>query len=74
MPMVPIQERAPVLLAIAFALFRLFDIVKPPPIKMLEKSVKGGLGVMIDDVFAAFYAYMAFVIIVVVGYRVLGFS
>jgi phosphatidylglycerophosphatase A len=42
--------------ALAFALFRFFDIVKPPPIRYYERVVKGGLGVMIDDLVAAFYA------------------
>jgi len=64
----------PVLLAIAFALFRLFDIVKPPPIRALEKNVKGGMGVMLDDVVAAFYAYIVFVLFIAVGYKVLGLS
>ena len=73
-PLCALSFHNPVLLAVAFALFRLFDIVKPPPIKSLEKNVRGGLGVMLDDVFAAFYAYMAFVIFIVVGYRVLGFQ
>ena len=59
----------PLLLVVAFVLFRLFDIAKPPPIRSLEKNVRGGLGVMIDDVFAAFYAYIFFAIFVVVGYK-----
>ncbi len=42
--------------AIAFALFRLFDIWKPFPIGFLEKKFKGGFGVMIDDAMAAIYA------------------
>ena len=40
----------------AFVLFRFFDVVKPPPIRWLERRFKGGLGVMIDDLMAAFYA------------------
>lgn len=39
--------------ALAFALFRLFDICKPFPIGWLDARVKGGLGVMLDDVLAA---------------------
>ena len=35
-----------------FFLFRFFDILKPPPIKNIERVVKGGLGVMLDDVAA----------------------
>lgn len=42
--------------ALAFALFRLFDIWKPFPIGWLDARVKGGLGVMLDDVLAAAYA------------------
>jgi phosphatidylglycerophosphatase A len=42
----------------AFVAFRFFDMVKPPPIRHLERSVKGGLGVMADDVVAAFYALL----------------
>lgn len=42
-----------------FALFRLFDIWKPFPISSLERSVKGGLGVMLDDALAAAYAWVA---------------
>jgi phosphatidylglycerophosphatase A len=39
--------------AVAFALFRLFDIVKPWPISWVDKHVHGGLGVMLDDTLAA---------------------
>ena len=41
---------------IAFALFRLFDITKPFPIRQLEQRYNNGFGVMIDDVMAAIYA------------------
>jgi phosphatidylglycerophosphatase A len=43
-------------LAIAFVLFRLFDILKPWPIGYLDKRVQGGLGIMIDDVIAGVFA------------------
>ena len=38
-------------LAGAFVLFRFFDILKPPPIRQLQ-SIRGGVGVMIDDIAA----------------------
>lgn len=38
--------------AAAFGLFRLFDIVKPGPIGMLDRRIKGGLGIMVDDILA----------------------
>ena len=37
-------------------------------------NVIGGLGVMIDDVFAAFYAYICFALFIVVMVKVFGFS
>jgi phosphatidylglycerophosphatase A len=40
---------------LGFFLFRFFDIVKPPPIRLLER-VKGGYGVVLDDVLAGVYA------------------
>jgi phosphatidylglycerophosphatase A len=43
---------------LAFALFRLFDIVKPWPARQLER-LHGGLGIMMDDVAAGVYALLA---------------
>ena len=55
--------------ALAFALFRLFDIWKPFPIRLFESRVKGGLGVMLDDLLAACYAYLAFALVVIAVHR-----
>jgi phosphatidylglycerophosphatase A len=55
-------------IAIAFVLFRFFDIVKPPPIRQLDAAMKNGLGVMLDDMLAALYALVVFAI----GQRVIG--
>lgn len=41
-----------------FLLFRLFDIWKPFPISWLDKHVKGGVGIMIDDVVAGLLAWL----------------
>lgn len=41
---------------IGFVLFRFFDIVKPGPIGKLDKNVKGGVGVMLDDVAAGVFS------------------
>ena len=43
-------------LVVGFALFRFFDIIKPWPIKLLDRHVKGGFGIMIDDVLAGVFA------------------
>ena len=45
--------------ASAFVAFRAFDIVKPPPIRELERRYAGGFGVMLDDLVAAGYALLA---------------
>ena len=46
-------------LVVGFALFRLFDITKPFPAGLLERRVRGGAGVMLDDLAAAIYANIA---------------
>ena len=49
--------------AAGFALFRAFDIAKPPPIRSLERRFHGGFGVMFDDLVAAAYALLALALI-----------
>jgi phosphatidylglycerophosphatase A len=39
-------------LVFGFVLFRVVDIVKPPPIRQLDAKIKGGMGVVIDDIAA----------------------
>ena len=45
-----------ILMVVGFFLFRFFDILKPFPIRHLEKKFKGGFGVVLDDVMAGVYA------------------
>lgn len=40
-----------------FVLFRFFDILKPFPISYLDRHLKGGLGIMLDDAIAASFAW-----------------
>ena len=44
--------------ALAFVLFRTFDIIKPWPIRWVENRFGGGLGIMLDDIVAALYAML----------------
>jgi phosphatidylglycerophosphatase A len=44
--------------AAAFLLFRLFDILKPPPIRYYDQKLKNGFGVMLDDLIAASYTLL----------------
>lgn len=52
---------------LAFGLFRFFDIVKPPPIKYFDSKIKGGFGVMWDDIVAAGYTLLVMAIVVRFG-------
>src|SRR6185436_1562238 len=47
---------SPVNLILAFLLFRLFDVTKPPPVRQLDRHIGGGLGLMVDDLAAGVYA------------------
>ena len=48
---------------LAFFFFRLFDITKPFPASFADRKIEGGLGIMLDDVFAGIYAFMALYVI-----------
>ena len=52
----------PTLYVAAFVIFRLFDIAKPWPAGRVEHRLKGGLGVMLDDVVAGVYGYLLLVL------------
>jgi phosphatidylglycerophosphatase A len=54
--------------AVAFLVFRGFDILKPPPIRYYDQRLKGGFGVMFDDLVAAFMA----LIVLALGQRLVG--
>ena len=47
---------------VAFVLFRLFDMTKPPPIRWFDRHIHGGFGVMLDDIIAAVFAILFFVL------------
>lgn len=45
---------------VAFGIFRFFDIAKPPPIGYFDARLKGGFGIMFDDLLAAFFTLLLF--------------
>jgi len=47
----------------AFFAFRFFDVVKPPPIRDVDRALKGGLGVMLDDILAGFFTLLLIAIV-----------
>lgn len=51
-----------------FILFRIFDILKPFPINLCDKYVKGGFGIMLDDIVAGLYA-MGCMYLVIEAYK-----
>jgi phosphatidylglycerophosphatase A len=53
--------------AIAFVLFRFFDIVKPPPIRQIDRATRNAVGVMADDFAAAGFT----LVVLAIGERLL---
>jgi phosphatidylglycerophosphatase A len=53
--------------AIAFVLFRFFDIFKPPPIRQIDRLWKNAVGVMADDLIAALYTLLVIALLVRLG-------
>ena len=49
---------------VSFFLFRFFDIVKPYPINIIDKNIKNGFGVMLDDVVAGIYSSIILLIVI----------
>ncbi len=49
---------------LGFILFRLFDIWKPWPVSVADQRLKGGLGIMLDDVLAALYSLLSLHIVI----------
>ena len=47
---------------ISFALFRLFDVWKPWPIRVIDRQVHGGFGIMLDDLIAGLWAALCILI------------
>jgi phosphatidylglycerophosphatase A len=46
----------PVMLLLGFVFFRMFDILKPFPLRWIERTAPGGYAVVLDDVAAGLYA------------------
>jgi phosphatidylglycerophosphatase A len=57
----------PLAYALAFLLFRVFDVWKPWPVRWAEQQVHGGLGIMLDDLLAAVYALLALSVLLAIG-------
>ena len=62
----PFAVLTPEQLAAGFGLFRLFDIIKPWPIRKAETSLPEGFGIMLDDCLAAVYAALGLALLMAV--------
>jgi phosphatidylglycerophosphatase A len=51
-----VPERTILWFALAFVFFRIFDILKPWPIREVDHRMRGGAGIILDDLMAALYA------------------
>ena len=51
-------------ICLGFLLFRVFDIWKPWPISVVDRHLKGGLGIMLDDLLAALYSLLSLHIVI----------
>jgi len=71
LPLAALASASLAMQLVAFGLFRLFDIWKPFPIRYFERRLKGGFGVMFDDLIAACYAYLVIIVLVVAAHNLL---
>ena len=63
--LVPFTWQAMVL---GFLLFRVFDIIKPWPIKWVDQKVEGGFGIMLDDVLAGVFSGLLLLLFINLGW------
>jgi phosphatidylglycerophosphatase A len=49
---------APLVMLLGFVLFRIFDILKPFPIRLVDQRFNGGIGIMLDDIVAGIYSLL----------------
>ena len=54
-------------IAAGFILFRIFDIIKPWPLRKLEKGFAGGAGIVTDDIGAGIYSSIILNILILIG-------
>ena len=53
--------------AASFVFFRIFDILKPWPARLIERRIPGGPGIMLDDLVASAYALLPLIVLISEG-------
>lgn len=66
----PKESLTPVALIFGFLFFRTFDILKPWPASFFDRKVHTGLGVMMDDFVAGFYAMILLAFMLILSYKI----
>lgn len=61
LPLIYLQQISWTSVLIGFALFRLFDVWKPWPIRVVDQQVQGGFGIMLDDLIAGVWAALCII-------------
>ncbi len=56
LPLLYLNEMSWTWALVGFALFRLFDVWKPWPIRVIDRQIDGGFGIMLDDIIAGLWA------------------
>lgn len=59
----------PLIWLLGFGLFRLFDIFKPFPIRIIDQRINGGMGIVLDDVLAGVYSL---IVLQIFSYAIMG--
>ena len=62
LPLIYLQQISWTSVLIGFALFRLFDVWKPWPIRVVDQQVQGGFGIMLDDLIAGIWAALCIIL------------
>lgn len=67
LPLIYISQISWLWVLIAFVLFRLFDVWKPWPIRVIDRQVDGGFGIMFDDIIAGLWAALCICIYIFIS-------
>ncbi|MGS5746357.1 phosphatidylglycerophosphatase A family protein, partial [Acinetobacter baumannii] len=64
LPLLYLQQINWIWVITGFILFRIFDVWKPWPIRVIDRQVHGGFGIMLDDIIAGVWAALCTLIII----------
>ena len=62
LPLIYLGQMNWIWVLVGFGLFRLFDVWKPWPIRVIDRRIDGGFGIMLDDIIAGLWAAICIII------------